>query len=342
MENTVKYTKAERRRFAEQTRDLRAARLPPVPVSGKNVSPASMQAVLNAIHSRAGVRGKCWASRETLASDTGLSVSQIKRCLAALRLLDLLIETIRRQGRRNVYDRTVCFSNLRTFVVEQKTFNLEAEDDVVDRSTTPLTGQPAPVDRSTCTPLTGQQLTPKYTRKNPIEESIKKKDGFLKIDSRKQLTDPAFVEQLWQLTLKANPGLYADTEFDRLRFFALAVHFAARWEQFKSPAGLFVTIARQGRAAIAEQINDTHDTPKAKRMLAELDGITLVGSADHQATALDDEWAGDDERHRQAMQRQAADLAALTDGQDFAALTPAQLEAIRQPSANMRSTWEGN
>jgi hypothetical protein len=298
---------------------------------------SALHSVLREISSRAGVSGTCWVSNETLARDTKLSLSQVKRVLKGLRQLSLIVEHTERVGRLTRHHKRVAFANLKDFVKEQRELFCEPEE-VLTGQREVLTGQRGAVDRSTWRCLTGQQLATKIKGRE-IKDSIegdgilenreKVVDAAISITERQQLADPECVQQLWLLTLRTYPQLFANNEFCRLRFFAWAAHCWKHWAALQNPAGFFVSLLRKGRDALAMQINDASDIPQAKRMLAELEGQVLVGSAQHQATALDADWHQDADQRRQELQRQAAALAALAERTEFSELTTEQLSRVR-------------
>jgi len=338
--------------YKKHTRIMRDAVLPPVLIDGKNVSPASIHSALCAIHSRAGLHGTCWASYPRLAQDSKMSVSQMKRCMAALRKLSLLIEREGREGRTNVVYRTIHFGNLEDFCLQQRPLDFVIEDElpdletlktvVVDRSTVdrsiPLTGQPAVVDRSTCGSLTGQQLTPKYPLRNQVKNSINESEnGFFKIDVS-ELNNPSRVQELWFLNCGWHPQHYQGDEETRRRFFAFChqTYRSRNAGSIDDAVALFSSRVKQGSASF--WFDDDHDMEWAKRVIAELDGVVLVGSAEHRGTGVDDDFDREERERLQRLRLQGEIMESL--GERFFELQQSERDAISEnPAAWMRSEY---
>lgn len=171
-------------------------------------------------------------------------------------------------------------------------------------------------------------------RTNPFEsKEIQLKEsiganGFFKIDIF-ELASPERVQDLWARNCDWHPQHYKHDEETRRRFFAFCRHTYRKRDAktIEDPIALFSYLIKQGPSAF--QFDDEHDMSWAKQAIAELDGVVLVGSASHQAAAVDVEWNAEDEQRRKHVQAQAAVMAHLDQLGQLDNLTEAQQQLLR-------------
>ncbi len=315
----------------EQVGLLRAARIPPTdPGDGRQVAEPTLKAVLVAIDSRAGKSGTCWASLDTLASDTGLSRRTISRALKALDTLALLVTTTERDGRRWITHRRICWGNLADLPpapirsesnapVRSATGAVRSATGAVRSATGAVRREPRHTSEGTTTHFGGNHVPPKYSlrgqEEHEEESTIRPHGEFLKSCGGEgktlrpglepaDLTNLDVLEDLWEIA--TGRGVLPDTDGWRLTFFALAFRCHRKRSGLSNPWGFFHAVLFSGPAAILKQVDDDQDRKWAKAALDRLDGREPARPPSP-GTDPDAVAAWEFERHRQDQQKRLAE-----------------------------------
>lgn len=289
--------------WGKQMAVLRAAVFDPVNIGTESkpdrVSSGAIKALLQAIHSRAGETGWCWAALKTLAHDTGFSESQVKRVMQAINQLCLLVNERVREGRSFRVHRRIAFPNLQSHVPSQRF--LFGENSQASERDSLASDRDSQASESN---FTGQQLATKYplkkTSKNPLSnqpsESVLSSPGEQTNETcsrntpptlkptiqNSDLIEPAKVQELFEAAVAQQ--LCLDSEIHRLTFFGLCHRMYAWWfrERFKhpdrNPVGLLHHLLHhpKGINEWSQHVSDDVDRRWATKAIKECDHVEVL------------------------------------------------------------------
>ena len=283
--------------YSSQITTIRKSVFEPVPVPNgcrvSNVSPAAIKSLLLTIHTHAGQDGWCFASLDTLIVETGMSKTQVRRVIRALRSLHLLVEENKRVGRSTVKHRRIAFPNLLDFCPSVDHPNRPSETKELERvSRGNVADSRGNVENSRgngCT-STGQRLPTKGTKEKD-KKALKTKSEFSeRSKGRKEtpthlclksnisitdLTEPEKVDELFLLAV--GRGLVPESESHRLAFFGLC-HRMWTWHKKTrrnkpnaNAVGLLHKLLESGVNDWIQWVNDDDDRAWGKRAIRNLE-----------------------------------------------------------------------
>lgn len=281
--------------FASQIATIRRSEFDPVRVpNGKksaNVTPLSIKCLIIFIHLRAGEDGWCWASLDTLCTDTGMCRTQLRRVLKAIRSLGLLVENDKRVGSSTLKFRRLAFSNLKDF--DPKFEELDSKGVQNHRATVADPQGNKSIPQGNSCHSTGQQLPSKNHRRTIYKEPLKSEDESLEKNGKEKkgwclrkdiqpehLNQPLRVLELYDIAI--DRGYVPAGEAYQIAFFGLCHrmwqwHLRTRRDRPDSNAvGLMHKLLSNGVSGEdgwSRCVNDDDDRAWAKKALRELEGV---------------------------------------------------------------------
>ena len=231
----------------QQLQAIQQAQLPTYRLDdGRGVSPAACKAVLVAIDRHAGKTGTCWASLDTLATETQLGRRTVARACRALEAQRLLVVDRRNVGGIWQVHRRIAWANLEDLRPAAEPESTECHERPTECHQAPTECHQAPTECHQAPRLSATVAPERFTER-PVNGAIKTSQRaprprgvgeVLEIRGKwclrrgikpRELQDPGQLQALHAAA--ADRGLVTADDAGRLLFFALARYCWRAWRR---------------------------------------------------------------------------------------------------------------